>query len=112
MARGLLFQIGQQEVSHVPDTEKAVEGLQDGIIRFTQDLVRTPSLSLCENDVAGMVENKMRDLEYDMVFTDEIGNIVGVIRGGDPGFTVVLNSHMDTVRPDPVGRMVVPAVRR
>ena len=85
-----------------PTLRKEAEGLQNGIIRFTQDLVRTPSLSLCENDVAGMVKNKMRDLEFDMVFTDEIGNIIGVIRGGDPGFTVVLNSHMDTVRPDPL----------
>jgi acetylornithine deacetylase/succinyl-diaminopimelate desuccinylase-like protein len=85
-----------------PTLRKHVEGLQDGIIRFTQDLVRTPSLSLCENGVAGMVGSKMRDLKFDMVFTDEIGNIVGVFRGGDPSFTVVLNSHMDTVRPDPV----------
>ena len=95
-----------------PTLRKQVEGLRDGIIRFTQDLVRTSSLSLCETDVAWMVESKMRDLEYDMVFTDEIGNIVGVIRGGDPSFTVVLNSHMDTVRPDPVYGLVVPAVRR
>ena len=59
-----------------PTLRKEVEGLQNGIIRFTQDLVRTPSLSLCEADVAGMVENKMRDLEFDLVFTDEIGMIV------------------------------------
>ena len=85
-----------------PTLRREIEGLQDGIIRFTQDLVRTPSLSLCETDVAGMVETTMHDLEYDQVFTDEIGNIVGVILGGDPQFTVVLNSHMDTVRPDPV----------
>ena len=79
---------------------REVAGLQDGIIRFTQDLVRTPSLSLCETDVADIVEGTMRDLEYDMVFADEIGNVVGVVRGGDPNYSVVLNSHMDTVRPD------------
>ena len=83
-----------------PTLRKQVEGLRDGITRFTQDLVRTPSLSLCETDVAGMVERTMRDLEYDLVFADEVGNIVGVLLGGDPRFTVVLNSHMDTVRPD------------
>ena len=85
-----------------PTLRKHVEGLQDGIIRFTQDLVKTPSLSLCETDVAGKIKKTMRDLKYDLVFTDEIGNIVGVIRGGDPDFTIVLNSHMDTVSPDPV----------
>jgi acetylornithine deacetylase/succinyl-diaminopimelate desuccinylase-like protein len=84
-----------------PRLKREVEGLRNGIIGLTRDLVRTPSLSLCETEVAGKVDCAMRDLEYDLVFTDEIGNIVGVIRGGDPNFTVVLNSHMDTVSPDP-----------
>jgi acetylornithine deacetylase/succinyl-diaminopimelate desuccinylase-like protein len=85
-----------------------IERFHDGMIAFTQDMVRTPSLSLRENGVAGLVERRMRDLEFDMVFADEIGNIVGVINGSDPSFTVVLNSHMDTVRPDPVSAWSVP----
>jgi acetylornithine deacetylase/succinyl-diaminopimelate desuccinylase-like protein len=85
-----------------PTLRKEVVGLQEGIIRFTQDLVRTPSLSLHETGVAGLVENKMRELGFDLVCRDEIGNIVGVIRGGNPKFAVVLNSHMDTVRPDSI----------
>jgi len=84
-----------------PTLRRQIEGLRNEIIQFTQDLVRTPSLSLCETEVAEVVGCTMRYLEYDMVFADEIGNIVGVVRGGDPSYTVVLNSHMDTVRPDP-----------
>jgi len=33
---------------------------------------------------------------------------VGVMLGGDPRFSVVLNSHMDTVRPDPVSAWSFP----
>ncbi len=91
-----------------PTLRKEVIRLQDGIVRFTQDLIRTPSFSLGEAEVAGMVENKMRDLEFDLVFPDEIGNIVGVIHGGDPGFSVVLNSHMDTVHPNPMDQWSSP----
>ena len=84
-----------------PTLRKEIEKLEDGIVLFTQALVRTPSLSLGEIDVAAIVEKKMHELDYDLVITDEIGNIVGVVLGRDPRFTVVLNSHMDTVGPDP-----------
>jgi acetylornithine deacetylase/succinyl-diaminopimelate desuccinylase-like protein len=42
----------------------------------------------------------MRSLDYDLVFTDDVGNIVGVILGDDRGSTTVVTSHMDTVIPD------------
>ena len=84
--------------------QREVERINNEVIHFTQDLIRTPSPSLHEGDVAGKVENLMRDLDYDLVFTDDVGNIVGVIVGGDPEFTVVMNSHMDTVRPEQLDR--------
>jgi len=79
-----------------------VEKVNNEVIHFTQDLVRTPSPSLHEEAVAGKVESMMRDLDYDLVFTDDVGNVIGVIAGGDPEFTLVMNSHMDTVRPGPL----------
>lgn len=85
-----------------PTLRREVERFENEMVHFTQALVRTPSLCLHETDVAGLVEKKLHELEFDLVFTDEIGNIVGVVLGGDPRFTVVLNSHMDTICPDPV----------
>jgi acetylornithine deacetylase/succinyl-diaminopimelate desuccinylase-like protein len=41
----------------------------------------------------------MRSLGYDLVFTDDVGNIVGVLLGSDPTFTTVVTSHMDTAVP-------------
>jgi acetylornithine deacetylase/succinyl-diaminopimelate desuccinylase-like protein len=73
-----------------------VERLSDEVVGFTRELVRTPSLSLHEGEVAAKVQDMMRDLSYDLAFTDEAGNVVGVVAGGDPLCTVLLESHMDT----------------
>ncbi|MGO9480293.1 MAG: M20 family metallopeptidase [Candidatus Kryptoniota bacterium] len=67
---------------------------------FTAELVRTPSLSLCENGVARMVEKKMDELSYDKVIVDDFGNVIGIIYGTESAPTVLLNSHIDTVSPD------------
>lgn len=67
---------------------------------FTAELVRTPSPSLCENNVARLVEKKMTELGYDKVIVDDFGNVFGIIYGLESGPTVLLNSHMDTVVPD------------
>src|SRR5690606_19117581 len=50
------------------------------------------------------IEAKMKEHGYNEVFRDEFGNVVGILYGreGDP--TIVLNSHMDTVREDCLGK--------
>ncbi len=67
---------------------------------FASELVRTPSPSLCENNVARLVERKMNQLGYDKVIVDDFGNVFGIIHGTEGAPTVLLNSHMDTVTPD------------
>lgn len=76
------------------------EGIKDSVVRFAQELVRTPSPSLQEGDVARLIEHKMQELEYDRVFRDEAGNVVGVMFGRSSEPTILLNTHMDTVVPD------------
>ena len=78
------------------------ERMKENMIEFTRDLIKTPSESLNEKKVAGMVESRMKELEYDMVFQDEWGNVVGVIHGHDAAPTVLLNAHMDTVPPNEI----------
>lgn len=77
-----------------------VEKVSDEVIRFAQELIRIPSPRLHEKEAALKINEVMRSLHYDLVFSDEVGNIVGVILGSDPGFAIVANSHMDTVKPD------------
>lgn len=41
----------------------------------------------------------MRQLGYDEVFIDAIGNVVGVLRGSGDGVNLMFNSHIDHVDP-------------
>lgn len=72
------------------------QGLRDEVLSFTRELIRTPSPSLQESEVARLVEERLRTLGYDRVLTDEYGNVVGVLLGRDGASTVLLSSHMDT----------------
>ncbi len=67
------------------------------LIEFTRDLVRLPSPSGEEQRVAERVAAEMRKLGYDLVETDECGTVIGVIEGAQPGPTVLLDAHIDTV---------------
>jgi acetylornithine deacetylase/succinyl-diaminopimelate desuccinylase-like protein len=74
-----------------------LDGLQGELVAFAQELLRTRSPSGDEGKVAGVVADQMRTLGYDEVSTDELGNVVGVLRGVEEGPTLMLSSHMDTV---------------
>ena len=76
------------------------ERTEKNITDFAAELIATPSPSLEESDVALIVEKKMRQLEYDRVFRDDWGNVIGIIYGHEAEPTVVLNAHMDTVPQD------------
>ncbi|MFC1661170.1 M20/M25/M40 family metallo-hydrolase [Gemmatimonadota bacterium] len=69
----------------------------ENALAFAQELVRIPSLSGKEGEVAHRVLLEMEDLGYDETWTDELGNAVGIIRGQLGGPPVMLNCHMDVV---------------
>jgi putative aminopeptidase FrvX len=58
------------------------------MIGFAQDMIRTPSLPGQENEVAAIISNEMNELGYDEVWTDEVGNVIGRIKGGAEGSRV------------------------
>lgn len=74
---------------------------QTAMIAFAQQMVRLPSLPGQEGEVATVISREMTKLGYDDVWTDEAGNIIGKINGGQ-GPVVLLNGHMDHVDPGPV----------
>jgi acetylornithine deacetylase/succinyl-diaminopimelate desuccinylase-like protein len=75
------------------------EYLKDELISLAQKLIRTPSPSLAESDVATLVEEELKRVPCDKVFRDGAGNVVGLLLGREPEPTVLLNCHMDTVPP-------------
>ncbi len=67
------------------------------VISFCQELVRTPSLSGQEADVARAVARQMAALSYGDIYMDEFGDVIGIRHGREPGPTLLLDGHMDTV---------------
>ncbi len=63
---------------------------------FAQELVRTPSLSSDEGEVAALAAQEMREVGFDEVTIDRIGNVVGRI-GPHRGKRLLYDAHMDTV---------------
>ena len=74
-----------------------LEGLETELVAFAQELLRERSPSGDEGKVAARVVEQMHALKLDQVTTDELGNVVGVLRGIEDGPTLLLASHMDTV---------------
>jgi putative selenium metabolism hydrolase len=66
-------------------------------LAFAQDLVKIPSLSGKEGEVAGRILLEMRELGYDETRVDGLGNVIGIVRGNQGGAPVMLNCHMDVV---------------
>ncbi|MDI9444937.1 MAG: M20/M25/M40 family metallo-hydrolase [Planctomycetota bacterium] len=71
-------------------------GLEAEALAFTQQLIRTPSPSLHEHEVAQLVEERMRAIGYEDLHVDDYGNVVGVLRGRQGEPTLLLSAHMDT----------------
>jgi len=75
---------------------KLAEANREGLVAFAQKLVQTQSLSGHEDDVAALVQAEMRLLDYDEVWVDEAGNVIGRIPGSG-GPSLMFNAHMDQV---------------
>jgi len=63
---------------------------------FLQDMVRTPSLSTQEGEVAARLAEEMRQVGISDVRVNCIGNVIGRIGAGG-GKKLIFNGHMDTV---------------
>ena len=72
---------------------------EDEVVAFARRLIATPSMPGEEGAVAALVQEEMRRLGYDEVRADELGNVIGVIRGRGSGRSVMLNTHLDHVSP-------------
>ncbi|NTV89653.1 MAG: peptidase dimerization protein, partial [Clostridiales bacterium] len=80
--------------------EKAVAAIKEisgelyqGMVAFAQKLVQTPSISGTEKALADLDLLEMEKLGYDEFFRDSQGNVVGIVRGTEPGPTIMYNSH-------------------
>ncbi len=75
----------------------AVSRWSPGMIEFARRLIQTPSLPGEERAIAELTVNEMKRIGYDDVWTDRVGNVIGVVRGVGGGPTVQFNAHLDHV---------------
>lgn len=91
-----------------PQLAEQAEAWREGIVGFAQALVRTPSLCGQEGDLAALLVAKLQELGYDEVYTDEIGNVIGRVRGQGTGPSVLFTTHLDHTDPAAAGEWDVP----
>jgi putative selenium metabolism hydrolase len=74
--------------------------LLDDCIDFAQELIRMPSMSYEEADIANLIAAELQHLAFDEVSIDAAGNVIGRIYGQDRQLpALVLNTHLDHVDP-------------
>ncbi len=69
----------------------------DRLTQFTRSLVQTRSLTGEEGPVVQLILSEMRTLGYDRAWVDENGSAIGLVEGAQPGPTLLLDAHCDTV---------------
>ena len=65
------------------------------LIAFTRKLLRIPSPSGQEKEIAGVVAAEMKAAGFERVRIDPLFNVTGVIKGKNPHFRLMLNGHLD-----------------
>ncbi len=66
-------------------------------IAFTQELVRLNSTSGQEGAVARLIAAKLGSMDFDEIFMDNYGSVIGIRAGLKPGPRVLFDAHMDVV---------------
>lgn len=72
---------------------------EKGLIAFARELIRTPSLSMEESEIAGKISQRMGEIGLEAVREDPIHNVVGYLKGEDPDVELMFNGHIDHVLP-------------
>ena len=77
------------------EVQSKVDQYRGKIIQFLLDIVAIPSMDSQIGDVGNRIADEMRNLGYDEVHFDVMGNIFGRIGTGEK--TIIFDSHIDTV---------------
>lgn len=69
----------------------------NSVVDLCREFVRIPGLSGQEGDLARKVTQVMGEFCFDEIATDDYGNVLGIVRGLQPGPAMLFDAHMDTV---------------
>lgn len=75
--------------------KKAAEGHEKNMTKFLRDLIAIPGESCGEECVIKRIEKEMKDLGFDEINIDRMGNILGYMGSGKT--LIAYDAHIDTV---------------
>lgn len=75
--------------------KETTEQFKSNIVSFAQQLIQTPSPSGEEKNIADLIIEELKSLEYDEFFIDKVGNVIGIIKGKEDEKSIGFISHMD-----------------
>lgn len=75
--------------------KRKADEYKEDLYSFLRDLIKIPSTSTHEKAVVLRIKEEMEKLEYDEVFIDGFGNILGRIGNGPQ--VIAMDGHVDTV---------------
>jgi len=81
----------------MPLTLDVPQRLLDDVVAIRRDLHAHPELGFEETRTAGIVAERLRSLGYDVHERIAETGVVGVLRGGKPGKTIMLRADMDAL---------------
>ena len=84
-----------QNLIMIKKIKETIHESADEMIEFARQLIRIPSITCQEKDLADCVANRMKRLEFANVTVDDMGSVTGVV--GNHGKRILFDSHMDTV---------------
>lgn len=95
-----------QEVAQIArdaKVQRALQLVEQGRERSNRELVlltEIPAPPFKEEARGRQFATMLREAGADSVWTDEVGNVIGLVKGTQGGRTVVLEGHLDTVFPE------------
>lgn len=75
--------------------EVIAESLRNDVVAFLRDIIAVPSFTGKEEAVVQRIEQEMKKIGYDRVWTDSLGNLMGTMGTGPR--VIALDGHCDTV---------------
>jgi putative selenium metabolism hydrolase len=87
--------LNHSAIGHIPQIQSMVSTHHDAIIRFLHAICAIPSIDAQIGPVGERIAAELRQLGFDEVRFDKMGNILGRIGNGPR--TIVYDSHIDTV---------------
>lgn len=82
------------------------DSIKEKAVKHAINLIRIPSLSGHEENVALYIKDELSNVGVDDVVIDELGNVVALIRNNNHETPLIFEGHMDHVEPGNIERWI------